>query len=326
MATGGTQADIMRMGLVAAFGLVCMLGAVITFSSVAAEISQGTAEPQWEPKSEARSLRWSFLGTTPEERAHLEEERRHLSEAAANFGTDPTAIIGYHQLVYAHSTSTNSLRLDTATATIRLPVTPDLGLQVHMPYGWADLNHGGFTTNGAGDMTVRAGARVYASNTMALFIGADGSFPTASETLLGSGKYTIGPGGALSVSLPRLDSLFFALVEDFNSIGGDPRRAQLHYTQFKPSINTIWSERWWTEASMFLYWDWLHERRTTMNLQGELGHRFGNHWAVFVDAATGVIGRESFLGLDWSVQAGVRWVFRTPLLPGFGSTLLPVRE
>ena len=46
-------------------------------------------------------------------------------------------------------------------------------------------------------------------------------------------------------------------------------------------------------------------RKTTMNLQGELGHRFGNRWAVFVDAAAGVMGRESFLGLDWSVQAGV---------------------
>ena len=257
MATGGTQTDVMRRGLVVAFGLVCMLASVLTVSSVAAENSLGIAEPQWAPETEGGWLRSSFLGATPEERAHLEDERRQLLEAAANFGRSDCHH-RYHQLVYAHSTSTNSLCLDTATATVRLPITPNVGLQVNMSYAWADLNHGGLTTNGTGDMTVRAGARVYASSTMALFIGADGSFPTASETLLGSGKYTVGPGGALSVPLPRLDSLFFAVVEDFNSIGGDPNRAQLHYTHFKPSINTLWGDRWWSEASMFLYWDWLH--------------------------------------------------------------------
>ena len=71
--------------------------------------------------------------------------------------------------------------------------------------------------------------------------------------------------------------------------------------------------------------DWNNNRETTMNLLGEVGRRFDNHWNAFVGAGAGVVGRDTFLGLDWTVQAGVRWVFQTPLLPEtfFGGPLGP---
>ena len=64
-------------------------------------------------------------------------------------------------------------------------------------------------------------------------------------------------------------------------------------------------------------WDvnWNHERRTSMELQGQVGYRFDNHWAVFAGPSAGVMGRDTALGQDWAVQAGVRWLFKTPLLP-----------
>src|SRR5215470_9114050 len=81
-----------------------------------------------------------------------------------------------------------------------------------------------------------------------VFIGTDASFPTASEAQLGTGKYTIGPGGGLAVPLARVHSLLYVLAQDFNSIGGDPSRAKLHYTQVQSTFNTIWTERWWSSA------------------------------------------------------------------------------
>jgi hypothetical protein len=59
--------------------------------------------------------------------------------------------------------------------------------------------------------------------------------------------------------------------------------------------------------------DWNNSRKTTMNLLGEVGHRFDNHWNVYAGPGVGVVGRDTFLGLDWTVQAGVRWVFQTPI-------------
>jgi hypothetical protein len=143
---------------------------------------------------------------------------------------------------------------------------------------------------------------------VALFIGMDATFPTATNRQLGTGKYTLGPGGAVAVPLPRLRSLFFTFVQDFNSVGGDPSRRNIHFMQVTSAVNTIWSERWWTTGSLQWDMDWNQNRKTTMNLQGEIGHRFDRHWNVFAGAGAGVVGRDTFLGLDWTAQVGVRWM------------------
>ena len=66
---------------------------------------------------------------------------------------------------------------------------------------------------------------------------------------------------------------------------------------------------------MSYYVDWNNSHTTTTNLLAEVGHRFDNHWNVFVGSGAGVAGKESPFGLDWQVLAGVRWVFQTPLFP-----------
>jgi hypothetical protein len=252
-------------------------------------------------------------GANPEEHARLEEERKHISAAAKTFGTDPTAINGYYQLEYGHNSFTNNLRTDSLTAEARLPITPNWIVRVTMPYVWADLNQPrGFTTNGASDLAVRTGWRLYATPNVALFIGTDITFPTGSNDRLSTGKYTLGPAGAVAVPLPRLRSLFFTIVQDFSSVGGDPSRRDIHFMRVSSAVNTIWSERWWTTASMEWDMSWNDNRKTTMNLLGEVGHRFDNHWNVFVSSGAGVVGQDTFLGLDWTVQAGVRWMFQTP--------------
>jgi len=275
--------------------------------------SESASEPQ---ESERRPLREMLYGATPEERERLAEERKRLSAAAAAFGTDPTAIIGYYQLTYGHSAFTNNLRLESATAVVQVPLTPNWFVRATLPYLWADSNQpGGSTTDGTSDALVRTAGRLYASQNVALVIGTDASFPTAAKKGLGTGKYTVGPGGAVAVPMPRLRSLFFTVLQDFNSVGGDPSRANLHFMLVQPVFNTIWSEHWWTSIQGTFYIDWNNNRKTTLNLQGEVGHNFDNHWNVFAGAGAGVLGQDTSLGLDWTVLAGVRWVFMTPLFP-----------
>ena len=102
---------------------------------------------------------------------------------------------------------------------------------------------------------------------------------------------------------------------DYNSVGGDPSRPDIHFTQVESAINTIWSKNWWTLVSMSWDVNWNHEQRTSMELAGQVGYRFDNHWALFAGPNAGVMGRETILGQDWGVQAGVRWIFNTPLIP-----------
>src|SRR3989442_10627001 len=99
--------------------------------------SESASEPQ---ESERRPLRELLYGATPEERERLAEERKRLSAAAAAFGTDPTAIIGYYQLTYGHSAFTNNLRLESATAVVQVPLTPNWFGRATLPYLRADWN------------------------------------------------------------------------------------------------------------------------------------------------------------------------------------------
>ena len=282
-----------------------------------AEVSESSQEtkPDAEPaEGPLRRRLESRLGSTPEERARLAEEQKRLSTAAKGFGTDPTAIVGFYQLAYGHNTYTNNLTIESAVAIIRLPVTPNFVFQVNMPYLWTDLNQPrGSTMNGTTDLNIRTGGRVFSTRDVTLFIGGDVFFPTASEQRLGTGKYTIGPGALLAAPMPRARSIIYLVAFDYNSVGGDPSRPDIHFTQVQSAINTIWSKNWWTLATMTWDVNWNQEQRTSMELSGQVGYRFDNHWAVFAGPSAGVMGRETLLGNDWGVQAGVRWVFQTPL-------------
>jgi hypothetical protein len=310
------------MHLLIVLAILCAVGSGTGSISIAAETSSGRADepvkepPEKQPESAGgplQRLESRFYGATPEEHARLEEERKRLSAAAAKFGTDPTAINGYYQLEYGHNQFLRNLRTDSATAEARLPITPNFVTRVTMPYVWADLNQpGGFTTNGAADLLIRNGGRLYATPDVALFVGGDVTFPTGSNDRLSTGKYTIGPGVAAAVPLPRLRSLFFIFPQDYSSVGGDPSRTNLHFMRVTSAFNTIWSEHWWSTASLEWDMNWNGNRKTTMNLLGEVGTRLDQHWNLFVSYGAGVVGRDTFLGLDWTAQAGVRWVFQTP--------------
>ncbi len=319
--------DLLSSQFLIVLAIICPAGIGSGTISIAADRpGQSTDEPatssreqeSTNPERPLQRLEQRILGATPEERARLEEERKRLSDEAAAFGTDPTAIVGYYQLTYGHSELTNNGRLDTVTASVRVPITPNWLMLVNMPYTWADMNQSNeFPVRGAGDLTMRTGGRIYASDDVAIFIGADVWFPTASETQLGMGKYMIGPGGAMAVPLARLNSLFYVVAQDYNSVGGDPSRPDLHFTQVQAAFNTIWSKQWYTLLTLSWDLDWKEGRKNTANLQSEVGYQFGEdqHWNIFAGPSVGLAGRDSPLGLDWMVQAGARWVYETPLLP-----------
>ncbi|MGH7252105.1 MAG: hypothetical protein ACREIK_09680, partial [Nitrospiraceae bacterium] len=122
-----------------------------------------TDSPSEPSEGKRRPLQSLLLGATPEERERLAEERKRLSAAAASFGTDPTAIIGFYQLGYGHNALTNGLRTEVATAVVQVPLTPNWAIKATLPYVWTDANQPrGTTQNGTSDLVVRMGGRLYA--------------------------------------------------------------------------------------------------------------------------------------------------------------------
>ena len=92
--------NIVSRSLLVVLGIFCAVGLGTGSFSIAAEKSDGPAdepvvespEKQQEPaEGPLRRRLESRMGSTPEERARLAEERKRLSAAAKRFGTDPTA-------------------------------------------------------------------------------------------------------------------------------------------------------------------------------------------------------------------------------------------
>jgi hypothetical protein len=80
-----------------------------------------------------------------------------------------------------------------------------------------------------------------------------------------------------------------------------------------PAFNTIWSDRLWTLLAMTWDINWNNGGRQSINVVGEVGYRVAGGWNIFAGPGVGVVGRAPTFGIDWTVIAGVRWVFTSPI-------------
>jgi len=243
------------------------------------------------------------------------EAKQRLQEAAAGFGTDPTAIAGYYEIHYEHDQLTGGERTENLVAIVSLALTPSWLLQLTMLYEWDVPDQSGSSIgHGWSDLVVRTGWRFYKSPDLALFVGADVVFPTASDDQLGDGKYQIGPGGAVAVPLSAWQSLIYGIVQDFVTIGGDSGRPDVTYATLQLSLNTIWSSDWWTQLDGILNVDWSQNGKTGMTADGQIGYQFNNRWQAFLQPGVGLWGTGVQNGYEWQVVCGVRWMHSSSLI------------
>ena len=183
-------------------------------------------------------------------------------------------------------------------------------LRVDVPEFWTDPNLPG-TSNQSGmtDLFVRAGGRVYQIPGYAVFAAMDFTFPTAVYPALGFGKYTIGPTVATARVFPHLDSFIFGILQNQVSVGGDPSRKDVDFLRLNIIWNTVWAERWWTQASANFDVDWERKARTGMTLEFEGGWSITQDWRVFLHPGVGLWGRDLAGNYDWIMQVGVRRMF-----------------
>lgn len=243
------------------------------------------------------------------------EAKKRPQTMAAGFGTDPTAIVGYYEFHYEHDNLTGGERTEYLVAIALLALTPSWLLQLTMPYEWDFPDQSGDSIkNGTSDLVVRTGWRVYVSPHVALFAGTDVVFPSASDDQLGDGKYQLGPGGAVTVPIPVLRSLVYGTVQDFVSIGGDSGRPDVRYAYLQLSLNTIWSQHWWSQVDGVLNVDWSQDGKTGMTADAQVGYQFNSRWQAFLQPGVGLWGTGVQNGYEWQVVCGMRWMFFSPLI------------
>lgn len=155
------------------------------------ELDEATEESEAAPREGGLFKRLGRQQVTPEEQAQAE----HLRKLAAKYGTDPTAIVGRIQSSSAYYDLHQGGHAVDATARIDLPLQRNFLLRVDVPFlKWSEPNRlRTSVSRGLSDMAVTAAWRVYNTPEYAVAFGVISTCPTAAETALGLGKYTVGP-------------------------------------------------------------------------------------------------------------------------------------
>ena len=286
-------------------------------SSVVTEPPEGTkADSEKSPEADggpgAGRIRRGPLAPrilSPEER----EETERLKALAARFGTDPTAIVGRMQISSQYADLPGQARFSDSVVRIDVPFRGNWIVRMDLPFiRWTDPNRPG-TTSAAGlsDLAFTAGWRVLNTTESALFLGVVSTYPTATNNGLGFGKYTAGPILATSRFLPQWESFLFVVFQHLLSVGGDPSRRGIQFTQGSAQINTIWAERWWTTVQGVWRVDWEGSAKTSMTAELEVGRNVIGPFGMFVRPGVGVWGQSGFGAYTWNIEAGVRYMFRS---------------
>jgi len=244
---------------------------------------------------------------TPEQ----QDEAERLRNLGAKYGTDPTAIVGRMQLSSTYRELPQGGQGIDTVARVDLPYRGNYLLRVDAPFlNWSDPHRPGTTSvQGFSDLAVTAGWRAYNTPEYAVLLGVISTFPTATESALSLGKYTIGPVIFTGRFLPRWDSLMSALVTQQVSVGGDPARNSVNVTKAQIQINTFWGANGWSVLDADWRIDWERSTKNSMTLELELGRNVVGKWGVFVRPGIGIYGRDLPGAYTWNITGGIRYMF-----------------
>lgn len=271
------------------------------------EMDAPAEEPEVAPEKRRFLKRLGPQPVTPEQ----QEEAERLRKLAAKYGTDPTAIVGRIQLTSQYLDLPQGARGTTTVARVDLPFRRDYLLRVDAPFlKWSDPDRPGATSaQGFSDLVVTVGWRAYNTPEYAVLVGAVTTMPTAAETGLGLGKYTVGPTIATARFIPQWDSFLVGLYTQQLSVGGDPSRNSVNLSKAIAQINSFWAERWWTIAQAVWQVDWERSAKSSMALEFEVGRSVVGRLGMFVRPGIGIWGQDLLGAYEWNVEAGVRYMF-----------------
>ena len=234
---------------------------------------------------------------------------RHIFNA--KYGTDPTAIVGRVQLSSQYRNLPRSASSILTVARVDLSLQRDYVLRVEAPFLQSSIpsRTGTTTAHGFSDLGVTLGWRAYNTPEYAFLIGINATFPTATETKVGVGKYTLGPIIATAWFIPKWESFLIGVLTQQVSVGGDSDRKSINISRASLRINTIWVEKWWSVVEAGWMVNWRRSMRGNMNLELEIGRNVVGKWGVFIGLGTGFFGQDLPGAYSWNIKGGIRHIF-----------------
>ena len=185
---------------------------------------------------------------------------------------------------------------------------PSVALRLRLPVNYADPgNSGGSGEFGIGDVSTRVLWRFLDTTRVSAFAGVEFAFPTASDPLLGTQKYSVVPAAALYI--PVLDRVsFIPIYQQLISFAGAGDRADINIVRFRPVVLAQWPRGWWTMLDPGFLWDLEDDLDTkdTMTLGLEVGKLLTKRLAVTGKPSIQVYGTEDFA---WAMELSITFNF-----------------
>jgi hypothetical protein len=185
-----------------------------------------------------------------------------------------------------------------------------LQMRVETPFVRFDPNQtGGTTQSGSGDLSVRAAYRAVRKPGFAMVVGSEVIFDTASDSFLGFGKHIAAPFAFAAFDVPSLNSTVFPGLQHYESVGGQPGRLHVSFTQFRLFLLTRWPNRFYTGIENQVTVDYERGSRVGYTIETEVGRFIDKHWAVWARPGVALFGDKLPYVYNWNIELGFRYVF-----------------
>jgi len=241
------------------------------------------------------------LGVPSFDSAHAQEPLGATIGENVQAGRLPTDFLSRIRVRTAYLSLFNDTQVVSTRAAGTYAPRPDLALRLQLPFPWVDPGVSTLESEGGvGDLSFRVLWRFFANSWFSAIVGTELFFPTASEPILGTEKYSIAPQAALVFRF--WERFFFVPVyQQLISYAGNEDRADLNILRFRPIVLVQLPRRWWATLDPGFLWDLEDDLPTddTMTMSLEVGKRITDRIAVTAKPGIQVYGSEDFA---WSAE------------------------
>jgi hypothetical protein len=199
------------------------------------------------------------------------------------------------------------LRYDARALTSLRPAhgAPGIILRFELPFVVADVRDD--VAYGLGDLYAQFFLLPYATRRFALAVGSGFLLPTATDEMVGTGKWVLAPVMAPVWRFPR--GMFFIKVQNLTSIAGDGSRPDINHLLITPVFIRAVGSSWWVLADTETKTKWADDGRTGVKSGLQLGRRLYRGVGVWAKP-------EVWWGPNrdgrWNLKFGLVWYQRRP--------------
>jgi hypothetical protein len=210
-------------------------------------------------------------------------------------GVNPKDNLNKMELIYKGEALDGSQRIDSFTVKYDRALTPLLGANAELPV--VRYRGPGLTETGLGDLNLRVRYNVQVG-VVTVIPGLELVAPTASDDVLGQGKWQLNP--VIGAVMPLSQTAFvFAGYKHLASIAGDDARRDINASQPRFLLAKLSPAGWWVLADAKYTHDWESEL-DTLDVELEAGRMLSANMGVSARIGSSMLDstRNSVVGLN----------------------------